>query len=1423
MTRFKNLIKTAAVMLALIVALSSVSLLGTSAVDVGGYGSITSFDDGTATPDTAARNANGKYLFSTGLSAPFKMKDNTEYGLRWVTSKLPLLFSCPITGNDITYPASWGAVEYEYAVNTSTNATSTAWCVQPGVAINGATYYTVTDGGNTKFWDLFNSDTKAKTSYTKPSESNSKKQVSLLRSDYRNAVAATIAYGRAKGADKKTSPYYYAVQLLIWDYLMDFRNPATYTVNSGKDTNLNRVYNTKDSSRVKDVKDAANDILNCMKNDLKPFRKWLEEDTVFKSISEAKKVRKDSKKAIILDLPNSSGVCKGTAKTKMASLKNSDYNISYKIVNQNGNEPSSAREFTISVNSKNQFVITGKGDLETLADNGTTYYVKITREHKGYTKSSKDSVWQSQAGDVQSMVNTLKYSLPTETVYIPISGKVVGKGNFHIKKAVTSSNSSLSYTGSLKGWCFSVKVGDGTATKYETDESGEIEITGIEKNTLITVTELGKEISSGKEADYTRIKTFNGKKYGMPKNFTDKTGNSSGVKTYTFPDTSDHTMTWTNQYTGDFRIKKVMNSALSDAEYDGPIDGWFFKVRVRASASSTATKAEYLRVTDEDGLTEDISGLLSTDYLDIYELGRKIGGTNNTTDYYNTEFYQSNYYGMPNHIYDTGANRQYGEAAKPKTVAVNTLSSYEIEYTNSYSPTPKLRVSKLTDDGDTPEGYYFLVGDFDSGAKKLFNEYTIIGPTDGNGVVEAVFDNFITNRTLVVIELGKKKASATGNYSNYKVSAAMFAAGTYQRYFEVPAKYNKQYNPSVIYRFDSIDRTDALDYRITTADRTGFLNDPDNYVKEVTITNTTSGIVKVHKENNHGEALENIKFYIYEESMLSGENNSNGEGAENNEPLETVPAETTNQAETEPDTEPDGTIPQADVDVNDGDTDKLIATLITDENGNASTGLIPTGRYYIVEDGDTVPKQYKADTEKRYFTLESGHNTVDNPYLINYVNEGSIVKFEKKVKSSDSDNGKRLNGVSLQVFEKPSSGVVDYNSTPFLTFSTKSNATVDYYGVFEVGKKYILHEPLSSVPYGYYQADDVEFTAGVDETVSVVTMNDAKIEFLVGKCDSRDNSLVAGATLRIIRNGSPLMVNVDGENKANITTKTEYNKIKITNAKAGETLYLREVTAPNGFVKLASDIPFTIPTKEPTSPFVVKAVNDPTVIEISKTDITGTNEIGGCRLKIVEVNPDNTDGTVIVPEWTSIEGQTKKFTAVFTVGKKYRLIETYPADGYAIANPVDFTVQATGTVQKVQMKDEKTKVELQKIAADTNSQLSGCEISVLNSAYVEVLRFTTGNTPYVAEGILVAGETYTMKEVKAKAGYMLAEPVTFTVGTDGIKQTVTMVDLKYTSPKLPETGGNSAYLITLGGVICLLCAAVAFVIRMKVIKHNKKK
>ena len=66
------------------------------------------------------------------------------------------------------------------------------------------------------------------------------------------------------------------------------------------------------------------------------------------------------------------------------------------------------------------------------------------------------------------------------------------------------------------------------------------------------------------------------------------------------------------------------------------------------------------------------------------------------------------------------------------------------------------------------------------------------------------------------------------------------------------------------------------------------------------------------------------------------------------------------------------------------------------------------------------------------------------------------------------------------------------------------------------------------------------------------------------------------------------------------------------------------------------------------------------------------------------------------------------------VGKEYTMTETKPADGYVTAESITFTVENTAEIQKVEMKDDVTKVQISKTDITGETEIPGAKLTILD-------------------------------------------------------------------------------------------------------------
>ncbi len=156
----------------------------------------------------------------------------------------------------------------------------------------------------------------------------------------------------------------------------------------------------------------------------------------------------------------------------------------------------------------------------------------------------------------------------------------------------------------------------------------------------------------------------------------------------------------------------------------------------------------------------------------------------------------------------------------------------------------------------------------------------------------------------------------------------------------------------------------------------------------------------------------------------------------------------------------------------------------------------------------------------------------------------------------------------------------------------------------------------------------------------------------------------------------------------------------------------------------------------------------------------------------------------VMDDWIT-DGTDHVINARLVAGETYTLHEVSAPAGYVLSPDVPFTVSEDGSIDEIVMKDDYTKVQFVKLSEKTKELLADVHMQVWDKDENTILDWITDGTVFQADGLLVAGETYTLHEVSAPAGYVLADDITFTVGTDGELQTITMTD-DYTKVRIKK-------------------------------------
>ena len=215
--------------------------------------------------------------------------------------------------------------------------------------------------------------------------------------------------------------------------------------------------------------------------------------------------------------------------------------------------------------------------------------------------------------------------------------------------------------------------------------------------------------------------------------------------------------------------------------------------------------------------------------------------------------------------------------------------------------------------------------------------------------------------------------------------------------------------------------------------------------------------------------------------------------------------------------------------------------------------------------------------------------------------------------------------------------------------------------------------------------------------------------------------------------------------------------------------YIKELAAPDGYVTDQEPQEFTFEYQgsgTSVAEYAFTFEDEQTTVELSKADLTDKKELPGASLKVTDEDGNTVDEWVSKEEAHIIKG--------LIIGKKYKMTETKPADGYVTAESIEFTVENTKEVQKHQMLDDVTKVEISKKDITDSSEVPGAKLIILDKDGKKVESWTSTDKPHMVEKLPV-GE-YTLREEQAPDGYLIAEDVKFTVKDTGKVQKVKMKD-----------------------------------------------
>lgn len=466
--------------------------------------------------------------------------------------------------------------------------------------------------------------------------------------------------------------------------------------------------------------------------------------------------------------------------------------------------------------------------------------------------------------------------------------------------------------------------------------------------------------------------------------------------------------------------------------------------------------------------------------------------------------------------------------------------------------------------------------------------------------------------------------------------------------------------------------------------------------------------------------------------------------------------------------------------------DELVGTITTDTNGIAQLGDLPVGKYYVKE-AETA-HGYVLDGEPRYVDLS--YRDQDTP-VVTYDEawQNNRQKVKVTVLKKEKDTERVLAGGIFGLFTREDiknvGGDVLLEADTLIELkTTDENGQITFMADLPVDGKYYVKELYA--PDGFVTTnEEQDFTfeyAGADQAE---VRYDFTFENEATTVELTKSDLTTGDELP----GAHLKVTDEDGNVVDEWVSTEEAHV-IKELVVGKTYTMTETKPADGYVT-AESIEFTIENTAEIQEHEMK--DDVTKVQISKTDITGDQEIPGAKLTILDENDQ------VVESWTSTEEP--HYVEKLPIGR-YTLREEQAPKGFILTADVSFEVKDTGEIQTVVMKDDtaKGKVILNKTDKETGEPLKGVEFElrdskgkVLETLKTDAAGHAESSLYEIAEykdGKYAGEKKYYLVETKTLDGYTLDETeheVVFAYKDDSTPIVEVTFDLTNDKPEVPQT------------------------------------
>jgi len=441
-----------------------------------------------------------------------------------------------------------------------------------------------------------------------------------------------------------------------------------------------------------------------------------------------------------------------------------------------------------------------------------------------------------------------------------------------------------------------------------------------------------------------------------------------------------------------------------------------------------------------------------------------------------------------------------------------------------------------------------------------------------------------------------------------------------------------------------------------------------------------------------------------------------------------------------------------------------VATMTTDENGQATSDELPLGTYYIKE--TKRPVGYLLDETVYPVALDK-----PSDIAVSFESKEAPIQGRIRVQKKDKETGETMpqNGGSFAGAEYTIYSDSACTNVVQIISTDENGSAIS--GSLPLGTYYVKE---TRRPEGYELDSEIHTVTLMDdlatETITALVESPEepqKKRIRVQKKDALTEDGSASTHLSLAGAVYSIYKDEALSDKA-IDITTDENGIAESGDLPLGTYYVKETTSPSGYnpdetVYMVTLKDEAIGEVDTNTTVTVESAEQPVRIEIGKKDITADEELPGATLTIRDENGNE------VESWVST---TEPHTISLPEGK-YTLTEVAAPSGYATAETIEFTVTKTLDVQHVEMEDKPLEAEISKTDITTGEELPGATLQVKDSDGNLIEEWVSTDTPHK---INLPQGTYTLTEVTAPDGYTTAETITFTIKDTREIQRVEMKD-----------------------------------------------